>query len=168
VEAFMDERTIRNVIWGVAGLVLGSLGTVAVLAFAAPGLVVQEHRSPYGLTATVQTIVTNATNRGWRVSKIYDFREALDRPAEPKLAPIQVIELCQRDYARDLLKSGKNRFVAAMMPCAVAVYEKEDGTVYVASMNSALMGRLFGGEIRTIMSRVARDDAEILRFLARQ
>ena len=117
------------------------------------------------MAATVQTIVANATNHGWKVSKIYDFREALARPAKPKLAPIQVVELCQPDYAHELLKSGKNRFVATMMPCAVAVYEKEDGKVYVASMNVGLMGRLFGGEIRTIMGRVAQDDKEILKFL---
>jgi uncharacterized protein (DUF302 family) len=164
----MDQTRItrRHLVWGVAGLVLGILATVTLLALTAPGLMIAERRSPYDLKATVQTIVTNATNQGWKVSKIHDFREALARPAEPKLAPIHVVELCQPDYARELLKSSKNRFVATMMPCAVAVYEKEDGGVYVASVNVGLMGRLFGGEIRRIMMRVAHDDAEILSFLA--
>jgi len=53
-----------------------------------------------------------------------------------------------------------------MMPRAVAAYEKEDGKAYIASMNVGLMGSLFGGEIRTMMARVGRDDAEILQFLA--
>ena len=164
----MDERTItwRHVVWGVAGLLIGALATIALLALAAPGLMIKEHRSPYDLAATVQAIVTNAANRGWKVSKIHDFREALARPVEPKLAPIQVVELCQPDYAHELLQSGRNRFVATMMRCAVAVYEKEDGKVYVASTNVGLMGRLFGGEIRTAMDRVARDNGEILKFLA--
>ena len=69
-------------------------------------------------------------------------------------------------WPHELLKSGKNRFVATMMPRAVAAYEKEDGKAYIASMNVGLMGSLFGGEIRTMMARVGRDDAEILQFLA--
>lgn len=159
------RATRRHFVWGVAGLIVGILGTVILLASTAPGLMIAERRSPYQLEATVQAIVTNATSQGWNVSKIYDFREALARPAEPDLAPIRVVELCRPDYARELLKSGKNRFVAAMMPCAIAVYEKEDGGVYVGSVNIGLMGRLFGGEIQRTMSRVAHDDAEILGFL---
>jgi uncharacterized protein (DUF302 family) len=163
----MDERTftLRNAAWGAAGLIIGILVTVILLLITAPGLMIEERQSPHDLAATVQAIVTNATNRGWKVSKIHDFREALARPAEPKLAPIQVVEMYQPDYAHELLKSGKNRIVATMMPCAVAVYEKEDGKVYVASMNIGLMGRLFGGEIGTIMAKAGRDDVEILKFL---
>lgn len=163
----MNNRmfTKRNVLWCVTGLVIGILITAVLIAITAPGLMIEERRSPYDVATTVQTIVNNATNHGWKVSKIYDLRESLARAGEPKLAPIQVVELCQQDYARQLLKSGDNRFVATMMPCAVAVYEKEDGKVYVASMNVGLMGRLFGGEILTVMSKVAQDDAKILNFL---
>lgn len=164
----MNEKRLspRHAFWALTGFVVGVLVTVAVTAIAAPGLMIEERRSPYDVATTVQTIVTNATARGWVVPKIYDFREALARPAGPDLAPIRVVELCQRDYARELLKSGRNRFVATMMPCAIAVYEKEDGRTYVASMNVGLMGRLFGGEIRAIMGKVAEDDKEILNFLA--
>lgn len=158
--------TRRNLYWALAGLVLGMAAAVIGIVLAAPGLMILEHRSPYDVKGTVQTIVSNATNQGWKVSKIYDFQKSLARPGEAQLAPIQVVELCQPDYARDLLRAGKNRFVATMMPCAVAVYEKEDGHVYVASMNVGLMGRLFGGDIQATMDRVGRDDAKILDFAA--
>ena len=51
-----------------------------------------------------------------------------------------------------------------MMPCAFAVYEKSDGHIYVASMNVGIMGKVFGGEIDTTMSKVAQDDQKILGF----
>lgn len=155
-----------NVLWGVAGLILGVGAMGLLLAVNGPGLMISEHRSPYDVATTVEKIQASATNIGWRVSKVYDFQASLAEVSESKLAPIQVVELCQPDYAHQLLRSSENRFVATMMPCAVAVYEKEDGNAYVASMNVGLMGRLFGGKIQTVMSQVARDDGEILGFLA--
>jgi uncharacterized protein (DUF302 family) len=139
--------------------------TGALVAGVAPGQMVTERQSPYDVETTVRTIAGNATQHGWKVSKIYNFRDSLALPGRQAMAPIQVIEMCQMDYARELLTSGRNRFVAAMMPCAVAVYEKEDGKTYVASMNVGLMGRLFGGEISKVMAKVGHDDEVILRFL---
>jgi uncharacterized protein (DUF302 family) len=158
--------TRGRLVWGAAGLAIGFLLMGALVMAAAPGRMISERQSPYDVETTVRTIAGNATQHGWKVSKIYNFRDSLASPGGPAMAPIQVVEMCQLDYARELLTSGKNRFVAAMMPCAVAVYEKEDGKTYVASMNVGIMGSLFGGKIGEVMAKVGRDDELILRFLA--
>ncbi|KAF5410762.1 MAG: hypothetical protein C5S47_05715 [Candidatus Methanogasteraceae archaeon] len=40
---------------------------------------------------------------------------------------IKVVEMCQPEYASGPLGTDDTKFVAVMMPCAVAVYEKSDG-----------------------------------------
>jgi uncharacterized protein (DUF302 family) len=64
-----------------------------------------------------------------------------------------------------MLTPDESKYVGAMMPCSIAVYEYSDGTTYVSSMNMGLMGTMFGGEIGGILDRVAEEDAIILRFL---
>lgn len=157
--------TRGHLVWGAAGLAAGVLLTGALVAGAAPSQMIAERQSPYNVETTVRTIAANATQHGWKVSKIYNFRDSLASSGKTVMAPIQVVEMCQVDYARELLSSGRYRFVAAMMPCAVAVYEKEDGKTYVASMNVGIMGKLFGGKIAEVMAKVGHDDEVILRFL---
>ena len=43
------------------------------------------------------------------------------------------------------------------MSCTIAVYEKLDGIVRVANMNSCLMGRMFGGTVSDVMAGSVTD-----------
>lgn len=157
----------KRVFWGIAGLLVGVWATLFVATLVTPGMAVREHPSPYDVDTTVRIIVRNAVLRGWRVSKVYDLREELARPAEEKIPAIKVVQLCQPDLTHDLLKSNENRAVATVMPCGFAVYEK-NGQVYVAFVNRELMGAIFGDQIRTAMNRVSAEDDEILKFLVQR
>lgn len=157
--------SLQSVVWGGAGLVAGALAAFLLLSWMAPGMLISERHSPLDTEATVRTIMTNAVNHGWKVSRIYDYQEALAQPAQPRMAPIRVLELCHPDYDRQLLSSGENRELSAVMPCAIAVYQNADGEVHVASLNANLLGRIFGGEIQPVLAQVSRDDDEILAFL---
>ncbi len=44
------------------------------------------------------------------------------------------------------------------MPCAIVVYEGDDGNVYLSSMNMGLMGKMFGGNIVKVMGGAVADD----------
>ena len=49
------------------------------------------------------------------------------------------------------------------MPCTLAVYEADDGKVYLSKTNTGLMGRLFGGTVGEVMGDlVSAEEAEIL------
>jgi len=37
------------------------------------------------------------------------------------------------------------------MPCTLAVYEADDGKVYISKMNTGLMGKLFGGTVAEVV-----------------
>lgn len=51
------------------------------------------------------------------------------------------------------------------MPKTFAVYEKSDGTVYVSTMNGAVMGKMFGGEIENIIEKVSLEVEDMMRFM---
>ena len=67
--------------------------------------------------------------------------------------------------AAEMLHSDENKYISAMMPCAVGVYQKQDGEIYVSSMNMKLMSKVFNGKPAEILSKVAADDERILEFL---
>jgi uncharacterized protein (DUF302 family) len=49
------------------------------------------------------------------------------------------------------------------MPCTLAVWEGDDGKVYLSKMNMSLMAKMFGGNIAKVMGgNVAQDEHAIL------
>ena len=55
-----------------------------------------------------------------------------------------------------------------MMPCTMAVWEGDDGKVYLSEMNMSLMAKMFGGNISKIMGgQVAKDEKKMLEGLLR-
>ncbi|MEN8170793.1 MAG: DUF302 domain-containing protein [Pseudomonadota bacterium] len=84
---------------------------------------------------------------------------------QPDPGRIKVLKLCHPSIASKMLTPDDSKYVGAMMPCSVAVYEKSDGSTYVSSMNMGLMATMFGGEIGDTLNQVADEDAIILRFL---
>ena len=160
----MNDNRTKTVITALGGFVLGVIVVVFVMKMAAPGMMIHEAKSPYDFNTTVETIIANAESEGWTVPKVYDFQKSLLDAGSGDIGRIKVIEMCQPEYASGLLGTDDTKFVAVMMPCAVAVYEKSDGGTYVASMNIGIMGKVFGGAVDETMSKVARDDRVILGF----
>ena len=147
------------------GFIIGILALAVILKMTALGMMVHEAKSPYDFDTTVDTIVTNAEKEGWKISKVYDFQKSAMDAGKGDIGKINVIQMCQIGYAEGLLKKDDTKYVAVMMPCSVAIYEKSDGATYIASMNMGRMGKIFGGDIDRTMSKVARDDKKILGFV---
>jgi len=110
----------------------------------------------------------NAKAKGWVVPKVYDFQTSMKKYKQPDPGRVKVVKLCQPVYAGKMLAHDDSKFVAAMMPCSIGIYEKSDGKVYVSSMNIGLMSKMFGGVVDDTLALVAADDAEILEFLNEQ
>lgn len=57
-------------------------------------------------------------------------------------------------------------YVSVMMPCSIAVYQKNDGKTYVSTMNNGLMGKMFGGVVAEVMGGpVAANEEKFMAFL---
>lgn len=128
-------------------------------------LMIKENLSPYPFEKTVEIIVSNAQTQEWSVPKVYDFQALLIEKGEADPGKIKVIKLCKASIASKMLTPDDSKYVGAMMPCSVAVYEKQDGKTYVSSMNMSLMATMFGGEVGDILDQVATEEEHILQFL---
>ncbi len=65
---------------------------------------------------------------------------------------IMVYFVCNAKLANKVINA--NNAMMGIMPCSWAVYEKENGEVYIAKMNIGLMSKLFTGAIKDMMLEV--------------
>ncbi|MFO8012080.1 MAG: DUF302 domain-containing protein [Phycisphaerae bacterium] len=151
----------RIVISGLVGLVVGAALTGLVVVKAMPGMMIVTRPSRLGFEETVQAIQKGIKEQGWSSPATLDLNKSLARHGVTLDPQVRIIQLCQPEYAKDVLTT--DRYVASLMPCAIAVYESDDGRVCVSKMNTGLMGTLFGGNVAEVMGgKVAKDERAIL------
>ena len=136
----------------------GAIALVAV-GIVMPKLMVKEAVSPLGYEETVAYIQNNVTNAGWKVSALMRLDKTLAKEGLEVL-PVASFKICQPHHAEQILLDDDARFLSVMMPCSIAVYEKEDGNTYIATMNAALMGRMFGGTAQQVMAGPVAEETE--------
>lgn len=149
----------------IGGLVAG-LGLSGLLAWQVGGsLMFKETPSPFGMEETVARIQQNIQNtgNGWALSGLRNPARAVQSDGGNTL-PVLMVEACSTKYSGPILKSDDHRFLSILMPCKVTVYKKQDGKVYIGTMNAGLMGHLFGPMVGEIMGKVAEDQKKFLTF----
>ena len=147
------------------GMVLG-LVLVMVLAYSMMSkLMFTEHLSPFGLEETVARIQHNiqATGNGWELAGLRNPARAVQNDGGNVL-PVMMIEACSTQYSKPILNDDSVRFLSILMPCKISVYKKNDGNIYIATMNAGLMGKMFGPLVGGVMSQVAQDQKKFLAF----
>ncbi len=148
-------------IGGVVGLVVGAAATALVVVQTMPGMMIVTEPSRLGFEETVQAIQKGIEEQGWSSPATIDMNKSMASRGVTLEPQVRVIQLCQPEYAKDVLTT--DRYVASLMPCSIAVYETDDGRVCVSKMNTGLMGTLFGGNIAKVMGgKVAKDEQAIL------
>lgn len=147
----------------IVGLVVG-LGGTAVAAFKLmPKLMLMDQISQLSFEDTVAAIEKAALDRGWKVPKIYDIQKTLQSAGHEDMTRVKIVSICQPHHAYNVLKSDADKFVTAIMPCRVAVYEDAQKRVHVAEMNMGLMSKSFGPTVRDIIgNHVAVEEKEMM------
>lgn len=142
------------------GIALGLIGAALVM----PKLMLKEQTSPLGYEETIARITKKVEEGGWKVSTAMRLDKSLAKEGKEVL-PAASLKICQPDHAEKVLLDDDARFLSVMMPCSIAVYEKADGKTYISTMNSGLLGRLFGGTAAEVMGgSVAEETAEFVKF----
>lgn len=141
-------------------VVIGALGWMM-----APHLMFTERESPYGMEETVARIQQNIQNtgNGWSLSGLRNPAKAVQSDGGNVL-PVMMIEACSTRYSKPILKDDTVRFLSILMPCKISVYKKNDGKVYIGTMNAGLMGKMFGPMVGEVMGHVAADQKKFLLF----
>lgn len=156
---------MKKIISSLAFMLLGAVIMGIAIFKIAPQMMVHQLKSPHSVDETVRMISENAKKQGWAVKNIVDMQKSMKKKLNKDIPATKVMKLGQAEYAYALIKNDDTRFVSAMMPHSIAVYEKSDGSTYISSMNMELIGQLFGGETERIMGQVQADDDIILNFI---
>ncbi len=138
------------------GIILGIILSFAIVYFETPSLVIKEDVSKYNFEETMTRLEEAALAKGWKVSAVHDLQATMAK-FNMEVEPVTIVELCNPEHAGKVLSNADARVVSSMMPCRVAIYEK-DGKVILSRMNSALMAKPFGGIVAEVMSQAAADN----------
>jgi len=147
----------------VSGFV-GGVVAVAILAWQfGGGLMVQEYPSPYSMEETAARIQHNIQDAGWSLSGLRSPSNTI-RKLGATVPNTLLIEACNPDYSKPIIKERQTRILSILMPCTITVYEGDDGKTYIGLMNSGLMGQLFGRMVAGVMADVAADQEKFITF----
>ena len=146
----------------IAGLVCGLFLTAGWVIALMRSRMIEVHKSLYAFDETVSRLEQAVLRAGWLLSDSKRMNDSFEKK-EVFFAPkVHLIKLCEPHHATDVLKD--NRRVACLMPCTFAVYEDDDGAVFVSKTNTRLMGRVFGGSVARVMGgSVAKAEKEMLK-----
>jgi uncharacterized protein (DUF302 family) len=153
----------------VGGFVGGIVFTGVVGYLMMPSMMFNEQVSPFGLEETIARIQHNIDGnpelkeKGWSLSGLRNAAKAVESDGGNVL-PVMMIEACSTKYSAPILKEDTVRFLSILMPCKISVYKKNDGKVYIGTMNAGLMGRMFGPMVGGVMAQVAEDQKKFLEF----
>ena len=147
----------------VSGFIAG-IALVAILAWQFGGsLMVQEYPSPYSLEETAARIQHNMQDAGWSLSGLRSPSVTI-RKLGATVPDTLLIEACNADYSKPLIKDRSTRILTILMPCTITVYEDDEGKVFIGLLNSGLMGKLFGSMVADVMGKVAADQKAFITF----
>jgi len=157
-----EKKTYRpTLLYVLIGLIAGALLTGAAVVTAMPKMMIVTHESQLGFDETVAALEKAIPAQGWVVSTVSDMNKSMAKHGVEFGPRVKLVKLCKPEYAQSVLRT--DRHVSTLMPCTIAVWEGDDGHVYVSKMNMSLMAKMFGGNIAKVMGgRVAQDEQAIL------
>lgn len=149
----------------IGGLITGVVLTGGLAWGMAGSLMFNERESPFDMEETVARIQHNIqqTGNGWVLSGLRNPARAVQADGGNTL-PVMMVEACSTKYSKPILNDDATRMLSILMPCKISVYKKNDGKVYVGTMNAGLMGRMFGPMVGEVMGKVAEDQQKFLEF----
>ena len=145
----------------IIGLIAGILIGWMIMLIAAPKLMFKENISYLGFDDTVSKIEEKVTGMGWKIPTVHDLQATMKK-FEKDVRSVKVLEICHPEHSYQILSKNEERIVSNMMPCRIAVYEKEDGSVWISRMNSGVVAKPMSKVIRKTMSAAAKDVEEII------
>lgn len=138
-----------NATFFIAGLVCGLVFTAGWVIALMRARMIEVHKSLYGFDETVSKLEQAVLGAGWLLSDSKRMNDSFEKKQVFFAPKVHLIKLCEPHHATEVLKD--NRRVACLMPCTFAVYEDDDGAVFVSKTNTRLMGRVFGGSVARVM-----------------
>jgi len=157
-------------IWvvGVIGAIIGFVLCGIIVFTAMPALMIVTRECILGFDETITALEKRIPEHGRVISgdRPIDMNKSIAKHGVTFKPRVKLLNLCNAEYAKSVLTS--DRHISCMMPCSMAVWESDDGKVYLSEMNMALMAKMFGGNVAKVMGeKVVHDEEEMLQGLLR-
>ena len=153
---------------GIASFIFGIILTGFVIYQMAPGMMMLENESKFSsFEETVIKFEESVKEHNWKIPATHDLQKTMAKFGRDVKA-VKVFELCHPDHAGRILEKSEERIVSSLMPCRVAIYEKDDGKVYISRMNSGMIAGTMDGIIPEVMEDAAVENEEILKAILKE
>ena len=160
------KTKILIIVFLLFGFIGGVIFSGIVLSVSSGEMMIVEIKSPYDFNKTVSVIAARINNKeGWHVTDIIDQNKETMENGGFSIGNYNIVKYCSGKYSAEMLIADDRKKIGNMMPKSFAVYEKSDGQVYVSTMNGAVMGKIFGGEIERIIEKVSLEVEDMMRFM---
>jgi len=155
-------------IWkiGLIGVVVGFVLCGVIMFTAMPSMMIVTKECVLGFDETVAALEKRIPEHGWILSdgKARDLNKSLSKHGVHFGPRVKLVKLCNAEHAKSVLTT--DRWISCLMPCTMAVWEGDDGKVYLSEMNMGLMAKIFGGNIGKVMGgSVVQEEKQILEGL---
>jgi len=150
--------------WKIVGSFVAGIAFIGIVGWnSVYSLMFTERVSPFGVEETVARIQHNiqGNKNGWVLSGLRNPAAAVQADGGNTL-PVMMVEACSTKYSKPILNEDSVRYLSILMPCKISVYKKNDGKVYIGTMNAALMGKMFGPLVGEVMGKVAVDQQSFI------
>ncbi|MCK5809032.1 DUF302 domain-containing protein [bacterium] len=153
----------------IIGLFIGLLATGIAINLSGENILFQEIESPFDYEKTVRIMQERITSMdGWHIIKVFDYDQEVQHGGGQPIGKYTIIEFCNSKTAAIMLQADERKKVGAMLPKRFAIYEKDDGKVYIGAGNGPIMLHLFRSETRDIAEKVSLEVQSILLFKTNQ
>jgi uncharacterized protein (DUF302 family) len=166
IETMPTKSNRRILVAGVIGTVAGFVLCGVIVFAAMPSLMIVTKESKLGFDETIAALEKRIPEHGWVISggQPMDMNKSMAKHGVTLKPRVKIVKLCNAEYAKSVLTT--DRHISCMMPCSMAIWEDDNGKVYLSEMNMGLMAKMFGGNIAKIMGqKVVHDEEEMLQGL---
>ncbi len=157
----------KTLIVGLSGLIMGVVIAFALIYNIAPSMMLLESESKFGFEETSEKFVKSIEDNHWSIIKVHDLQKSMTKHGHTVM-PVKVFEFCHPDLAKRILETSEDRIVASMMPCRIAIYEKEDGKTYISRMNSGMMAKMMSNLIDDVMGDATTQSEKIMSVIIKK
>ena len=110
------------------------------------------YASRFGFDETVDKLHQNALNNGWTIPDVRNLQQEYIDSGIEEMTRLKVLYFCNSQGGYSIIQNDEKKAMSVMMPMGVSVYEKKDGSVEIAAMNIGMMGGMFSGEAKEVLT----------------
>jgi uncharacterized protein (DUF302 family) len=120
-------------------------------------MMMTSYTSRLNFDETVDALERNTVMNGWEIPQVRDLQHTYLEAGLSDMTRVKILYLCNPEGGYAILKSDDFKAMSVMMPMPVSVYEKNDGSVGISSMNLAMVSGMYSGVVKEVLEKGAED-----------